>query len=249
MSFHIACNSLYFKVYFVWHEYYFYSFLLIFICMEYLILPTLLSVCMCLWIGNESFVDSVYAVLCLVAHAWSRSVVSNSLQPHGLWPTRLLHPWNFPGKSTGMGCHFLSNPGIEPGSPAFQADALTSEPPGPHPLLSPKVFPSSCPLYWWCHPAISSFDALFSFCPQSFPASETFPMSWLFASSSQSIGVSASASVFLVNIQDWFPLDQLVWYCCPKNSQESSSAPQFESISSFVLSLLYGPTLTFVHSY
>ena len=52
---------------------------------------------------------------------WSRSVVSDSLQPHGLWPTRLLSPWNFPGKSTGVGCHFLlqgifptqgSNPGL-----------------------------------------------------------------------------------------------------------------------------------------
>ena len=84
VSFHISYNSLYFKVYFVWYEYYFYSFLLIFICVEFLILPTSLSVCLCLWIWSGSFVDSVYAVLCLVAHAWSRSVMSNSLQPHGL---------------------------------------------------------------------------------------------------------------------------------------------------------------------
>ena len=47
------------------------------------------------------------------------------------------------------------------------------------PSPSPKVCPNSCPLHWWCHPAISSSDALFSFCPWSFPASGTFPMSWL----------------------------------------------------------------------
>ena len=47
------------------------------------------------------------------------------------------------------------------------------------PSPSPEVFPSSCPLHWWCHPAISSSGALFSFCPQSFPASGTFPMNQL----------------------------------------------------------------------
>ena len=46
----------------------------------------------------------------------------------------------------------------------------------PCPLPSPKVFPSSCPSHWWYHPAISSSDTLFSFCPQSFPGSGTFPM-------------------------------------------------------------------------
>ena len=49
------------------------------------------------------------------------------------------------------------------------------------PSPSPEVFPSSCPLHWWCHPAISSSGALFSFCPQSFPASGTFPMNQLLA--------------------------------------------------------------------
>ena len=67
----------------------------------------------------------------------SRSVMSDSLRPHGLQPTRLLHPWDSPGKSTGVGCHFLlqgdvSDPGIKPGSLALQADALPSEPPKPH---------------------------------------------------------------------------------------------------------------------
>ena len=71
------------------------------------------------------------------------------------------------------------------------------------PSPSPKVCPSWCPLHQWCHPPISSSDALLSFCPQSFPASGTFPMSQLFASGDQTTG--ASASVLPMSIQDWFP--------------------------------------------
>ena len=65
-------------------------------------------------------------------------VMSDSWQPHELWPARLLCPWDFPGKNTGMGCHFLpqgifltqgSNPGIKPRSPVLQADSLPSDPP------------------------------------------------------------------------------------------------------------------------
>ena len=70
--------------------------------------------------------------------------------------------------------------------------------------ISP-VCPSSYPLHWWCHPAISSSDTLFSCCPQSFPASGTFPVSQLFVSDDQNTGVSVSASV-LPRIQGWFPL-------------------------------------------
>ena len=58
----------------------------------------------------------------------------------------------------------------------------------------------------WCHSTISSSVVPFSFCLQSFLALGSFPMSWFFASGSQSIGVSASASVLPMNIQDWFPL-------------------------------------------
>ena len=65
---------------------------------------------------------------------------------------------------------------------------------------------NSCPLSWWCHPTVSSSVVPFSSCLQSFPGSGSFPMSWLFASGSQRIGASASASVLPVNIQDWFPL-------------------------------------------
>ena len=70
----------------------------------------------------------------------------------------------------------------------------------PYPSPSPKVCPSSCLLSWWCHPAISSSDALFSFCPQSIPASRTFPMSQLFTSDDQNTWASASASVLPASI-------------------------------------------------
>ena len=78
----------------------------------------------------------------------------------------------------------------------------------PCPPSSPRVCSNSCPLSWWCHPtqAISSSVVPFSFCLQCFPASGSFPMSWLFTSGSQSIGASPSASVLPMNIQGWFPL-------------------------------------------
>ena len=77
-------------------------------------------------------------------------------------------------------------------------------PPSPSP--TPAVCPSSRPLHWWCHPAISSSDALFSFCPHSYPALGSFLMGQLFASGGQSTGASASASVLPTSIQGWFPL-------------------------------------------
>ena len=76
----------------------------------------------------------------------------------------------------------------------------------PCPSPSPAVCSDSHPLSRWCYLTISSSAALFSFCLQSFPASGSFPMSQLFASGSQRIGASASASVLHMNIQGWFPL-------------------------------------------
>ena len=76
----------------------------------------------------------------------------------------------------------------------------------PCPSLSPRGCSSSCPLCQWCHPTISSSVTPFSPCPQSFPASGSFPMSQFFASGNQSIGASISASVLPINIQSWFPL-------------------------------------------
>ena len=96
---------------------------------------------------------------------FSCSVVSDSLQPHGLYHTSL-----------------------------------------PCPSPTPGACSNSCPSSQWWHPAISSCVIPFSPCLQSSPASESFQMSQFFASGCQSIGVSASASVLTMNVQDWFPL-------------------------------------------
>ena len=81
----------------------------------------------------------------------------------------------------------------------------------PCPSPTPGVHPNPCPLSRWCHPTISSSVVPFSFCPQSFPASGSFPMSQLFTSGGQSIGVSASTSALPMNTQDWFTLGWTGW--------------------------------------
>ena len=81
----------------------------------------------------------------------------------------------------------------------------------PCPSTTPRVYPNSCPLCPWCHPAISSSVIPFSSCPKSLPASGSFPMSQLFASGGPSIGVSASVSVLPMNTQNWSPLGWTGW--------------------------------------
>ena len=76
----------------------------------------------------------------------------------------------------------------------------------PCPSPTPEAYSNSCPLSRWCHPTTSSSVLPFSSCLQSCPASGSFQMSQFFTSGGQSIGLSASASVFPTNIQDWFPL-------------------------------------------
>ena len=76
----------------------------------------------------------------------------------------------------------------------------------PCPSLSPGVCSNSCPLSQWCYLIISSSAVFFYFCLQSFPASESFPMSRLFTSGGQRIGASASAWALSMTIQVWFPL-------------------------------------------
>ena len=120
----------------------------------------------------------------------------------------------------------------------------------PCPSPTPRAWSDSCPLSWWCHPTISSSVVPFSSCPQSFSASGSFPMNQFFASGGQRTETSASASVLPMNIQNWFSLGLTgLIPCSPRNSQESSPTPQFKSIGSFVLSFLYGPTLTAIHDY
>ena len=101
---------------------------------------------------------------------FSRSVMSDSLRPHGLQHTRPLCP-----------------------SPTA------------------RVYPNSCPLSQWCYPTISSSVVSFSSCLHSFLASGSFPVSQFFTSGGQTIGVSASASVLPMNIQDWHLLGWTGW--------------------------------------
>ena len=130
-------------------------------------------------------------------------------------------------------------------------DPVDCSMPGFHcPSPSPRVCSYSCPLSWWCHPAVSSSVIPFSSCLQYFPAWGSFPMSWHFTSGGQSIGVSVQHQFFQWIFRVDFLQDWLLWcLCCPRDSQESSPAAQFESIilqhSSFLmvqLSYLYVTT-------
>ena len=123
-----------------------------------------------------------------------------------------------------------------------------ARPPCPSP--TPEVHSDSCPSSRWCHPAISSSVIPFSSCPQSLPASESFPVIQLFAWGGQSTGVSALASFLPKKSQGWSPLEWTLGPACsPRDSQESSPTPQFKSINSLALSFLHSPTLTSIHDY
>ena len=101
-------------------------------------------------------------------------------------------------------CYFMGS--VQLFSHSLVSDSLRS-----HGLQHARPYLNSCPLSWWCHPTISSSVVPFSSCPQSFPASGSFPVNQLFASGGQSIGVSASTSVFPMNTQDWSPLGWMGW--------------------------------------
>ena len=134
------------------------------------------------------------------------------------------------------------------------SDSLRSHEPQhtrpPYPSPTAGVYPNPCPLSRWCHPTILSSVIPVSSCPQSFPALGSFPVSQLFASGGQRIGVSASTSVLPMNTQDWSPSG---WTgrspCSQRDSQESSPKPQSKSINSSVLSFFHSPTLTSIHDH
>ena len=103
----------------------------------------------------------------------------------------------------------------------------------PCPSPTPRACSNSCPSSWWCPFNHLTLGCPFLLLPSILPASGSFPISQFFASGGQSIGVSASASVLPMNIQDWFPLGLTSWISLQsKDSQESSSTPQFKSINS-----------------
>ena len=125
-----------------------------------------------------------------------------------------------------------------------------TRPPCPSP--TPGAWSNSCPSSQWCHPTISSSVVPFSSHFQFFPASGSFPVSQLLASGGQIIGASASTSVLPMNIRtsEHFLYDWLVGSpCSPRDSQESSSRPQFKSINSLAISFLYSSTLTSIHDH
>ena len=119
------------------------------------------------------------------------------------------------------------------------------------PCLSPTPGASSnsCPSHWWCHPSISSSVHKFSSRLQSFPASGSFPMSQFLTSGSQSI--ETAASVFPVNIQDWFPsklTDSISLQSKGLSRVFSNSTIQKHQFFGFQ-PFLFGPTLTSIHDY
>ena len=115
-------------------------------------------------------------------------------------------------------------------------------------IPTPGAASNSHPLSRWCHPNISSSVIPFSSCLQSFPTSGSFPMSQFFASGGQNIGVLASASVLLMNIQDWLHLGWTGLISLQsKGLSRVSSTPQLKSINSSALRFLYSPTLTSIH--
>ena len=156
---------------------------------------------------------------------WSRSVVPDSLRPHGPQPTRLLCPRIFQARVlewvafafsiqmsgkcknkflyTVQFSHWVVYDSLRPHG--LQNARL------PCPSPTPGVYSNSCLLSQWCHPAISSSVIPFSSCPLSFPATGSFPVSQLFTSAGQNIGVSASASVLQKNTQDWSPSGWTRW--------------------------------------
>ena len=106
----------------------------------------------------------------------------------------------------------------------------------PCPSPTPGACSNSCPSSWWCHPTISSSVIPFSSCPQSLPASGSFPMNRFFTSGGQSIGVSASASVFPMNTLDWFP-----------SGWTGSISLQSKGLQCFSVTLSFHPSLSFLH--
>ena len=160
-----------------------------------------MCVCVCVCVH-------LYTYICvnIYQYQFSHSVMSDSLQPHGVQHAR---------------------------------------PPCPSP--TPRVYSNSCPLSQWCHPTISPSVVPFSSRLWSFPASGSFPMSQFFATGSQSIGVSASASVLPTNIQDCFPLGWTGWISL--QSKGVTRVFSNTTVQKHQFSFLYSPTLTSMHDY
>ena len=117
----------------------------------------------------------------------------------------------------------------------------------PCPSPTPRIHSNSCPSSQGCHPAISSSVVPFSSCPQSLPASGSFPMSQFFAWGGQNIGVSASASVPPMNTQDWSPLEWTGWISLP--SKELSRVFSKTEKHQFFSAQLSSQSNSHIHTY
>ena len=133
-------------------------------------------------------------------------------------------------------------------SRSVMSDSLQPRPPCPSP--TPGVHSNSCASSRWCHPAISSSVIPFSSCPQSLPASGSFPMSQLFAWGGQNTGVSASVSFLPKNTQDWSPSEWTGWISLQsKGLSRVFSNTTVQNINSSVLTFLHSPTFTSMHDH
>ena len=119
----------------------------------------------------------------------------------------------------------------------------------PCPSPTPRVYSKSCPLSRWCHPTISSSVVAFFSCLQSCPTSGSFPVSQLFPSGGQRTGVSASASVIPMNIQDWFPLGWTGWISLQSKGLSRVFSKSTVRKHRFFSRQLYGPSLTSTHDH
>ena len=129
-------------------------------------------------------------------------------------------------KSSVQFCHSVMSDSLRP------HELQHARPPWLSP--TPGVHTNPCPWSQWCHPTISSYVVPFFSCPQSFPASGSFPMSQIFTSGDQSIGVSASTSALPMYTQDWFPLGWTGWISLQsKGLSRVFSSPKFKSINFF----------------
>ena len=122
-----------------------------------------------------------------------------------------------------------------------------ARPPCPSPTSG--FYTNSCPLCRWWHPTISSSVVPLSSCPQSFPALGSFPMSQLFTSGGQSIGVSASTSVFPLKTQGWSPSEWTGWISLQSKGLSRIFSNIFKSINSSELSFLHSPTNSHIHTW
>ena len=122
-----------------------------------------------------------------------------------------------------------------------------TRPPCPSP--TPRAYPNSCPLNRWCHPTISSSVVPFDSCPQSLPASGSFPMSRHFTWGGQSIGVSASASVLPVNTQDWSPLGWTGWISLQSKGLSRVFSNTIVQKHQFFAAQLSSPSNSHIHTW